>query len=110
MKRALAALLMLLVTAARGDELYVFTRPGCPPCDKLKAALAAEPDLVVGFELFKVDTAARPDIARKWAITGVPVVVLVRDGKEIRRRVGFTNAADLRAWLDDAQYKRTFRP
>lgn len=110
MRYAAALVLMLLVAATKADDLYLFTRPGCPPCDKLKAAIAADPSLVAGFDVYKVDTAARPDLAQTWKVSGVPVVVLVRDGKEIRRRVGFTTADDLRDWLDDTQFRRKFRP
>lgn len=110
MRYALASALMLFVAVARGDELYVFSRPGCAPCDRLKAAIAADPSLVAGFEVYKVDTAQRPDIAKRWAVTAVPVCVIVRDGKELRRRLGFTNSDDLRDWLDDTQFRKKFRP
>ena len=110
MRYALASLLMLFFAAARADELYVFTRPGCAPCEKLKAALEANPQLVVGFDVFKINTAQRPDIAKRWAVTAVPVCVIVRDGKQLRRRLGFTNVVDLRDWLDDTQYEKKFRP
>jgi thioredoxin-like negative regulator of GroEL len=109
MRYALAMVLMLLVADARGDGLVIFTRPGCPPCDSLKAAIAKDTTLVAGFELYKVDTAERPDIAQKYGVKAVPVVVLLRDGKELRRRLGFTSADDLRAWLDDAQFRRQWR-
>lgn len=109
MRFALASLLMLLVASAKGDDLYVFTRTGCSPCDRLKAAIADHPDILVGLEVYKVDAALRPDIATKWRVTGVPVVILVRNGREIRRRVGFTTTQDLRDWLDDAAFKRSFR-
>lgn len=92
-----------------GDSLYVFSRPGCSPCESMHRALKADPSLLEGVDVFKVDTKERPDIARKFSVTSVPVVVLVRDGKEVRRRVGWTNAKDFAAFLDDVQYRRQFR-
>lgn len=110
MRYAAALILTLLVAAAKADDLYVFTRPGCAPCDKLKAALDANPQLLVGFDVFRVNTAERPDIAKRWSVSAVPVCVIVRDGKELRRRLGFTNVVDLRDFLDDTRYQKKFRP
>ena len=110
MRYAAAIALMVLVASAKADDVYLFTKPGCPPCDKLKAAIASDPSLLVGLDVYKVDAAARPDIAKTWKVAGVPVVVLVRDGREVRRRVGFTTADDLRDWLDDTQFRKKFRP
>lgn len=92
-----------------GDSVYIFSRPGCPPCESMHRALKADPSLLAGVDVFKVNTQDRPDIARRFSVTSVPVAVLVRDGKEVRRRVGWTNAADFAAWLDDVQYRRQFK-
>lgn len=107
--RWLALIFMLLSTAEAADQLFIFSRPECSPCQAMNAALAKDPTLVVGFQVFKVNTKERPDIAKRYGVTSVPVVVLVRENKEVRRRLGWTNADDLRAWLDDTKYRRRWR-
>jgi thioredoxin-like negative regulator of GroEL len=109
MTRLLAAILLMISSAEAADQVYVFSRPGCQPCEAMHKAFAKDPTLLVGLEVFKCDTAARPDIAKKYSVTSVPVVVLVRDGREVRRRVGWTTADDFRAWVDDKQFRRAWR-
>lgn len=55
-----------------------FSTPYCLPCQRWEAALA-EADL----PFTKIDVGARPELARKYAITATPVIVVVRreDGK-----------------------------
>lgn len=99
-------LAVLLASPAAGDELLVFTREGCAPCRAAKAALAADSSIAAGYKVTIVDTKADPDLAKRYRIGSVPVFVIVRDGTEIRRKVGFDNARTLEAWL---QNKRKIR-
>jgi glutaredoxin len=95
--------------AALGDELLVFTRPGCSPCENAKAALAADPSITTGFTVTHVDTRERPEEARRYRVSSVPVFVVVRDGREIRRRAGFTSGDELRDWLSNKSRRRSRR-
>lgn len=109
MKYLLASILLLMSTAQAADQVYIFSRPGCSPCEAMHRAFAKDATLLVGLEVFKCDTSQRPDIARRYSVTSVPAVVLVRDGREMRRRVGWTTAEDFRDWIDDATYRRKWR-
>lgn len=100
MKHYLGALLLLLLpSACLADDLYIFTREGCGPCERLKAAIASDPTLTDGCVVYLVDTAKHPLIAARRRVSAVPVVILERDGREIGRQVGFRDASELRRWI-----------
>lgn len=60
------------------------------------AAAVFEPRLRFG----KVDTEAEQEIAARHRIQAIPTLVLFKGGKEIGRRSGALNGADLRRWID----------
>ena len=93
-----AALALLLLSAApsRGAEpsggspggvrLLWFTSANCGPCQQIRPhveRMAAD-----RLPVFKVDTAARPDVMRQYNVTGVPTFVLEAGGREAWRGVG----------------------
>lgn len=106
--RFLAFLLaMLPALALAGDlELLVFTRPGCSPCDAAKRAIADDPSLTAGYAVRIIDTKAEPALAREYGVSSVPVFVIVRDGREVRRTVGFRGAERLRDWITGKTNRR----
>lgn len=110
MRAILASILLCLVAADTfAAEVYVFTRPGCGPCDELKKAAAADRTLFLGFDLYMIDGAARPDIARRFGVRAYPTIVVVDDGRELRRTSGFSDAESLRAFLDRPPQRRRSR-
>lgn len=97
--RSLVAFFALACAQAAADDLYVFWRPGCSPCEKLKAALIADPSIAAGYTVHMIDTRKHPELAAKHKVSGVPVLAILRDGKELKRRVGFADARELTDWM-----------
>jgi thioredoxin-like negative regulator of GroEL len=97
--RFLVVLLALACADAAADDLYVFWRPGCSPCERLKAAMASDPTLTAGYDVYLVNTKEHPGLASRHRVSGVPVLILMRDGKELKRRVGFAGPDELRDWV-----------
>ena len=89
------ALLLASATPSRGGDpaaapggvrLLWFTSAHCGPCQQIRPhveRMAAE-----RLPVFMVDTAARPDVMRRYGVTGVPTFVLEADGEEVWRGVG----------------------
>jgi thioredoxin 2 len=59
-----------------------------------QATRMLEPD----FRLAKIDTEAVPSIAQRFGIRSIPTLVMFRDGREVARHVGATDAATLVHW------------
>ncbi len=80
--------------------LLDFFTPDCMPCRKLEPMLAA---LVrtVGEQLrvVRVNAAEDREQAERHEVQGVPTLVLLREGAEVDRRIGFHTAHQLREWV-----------
>ena len=75
----------------------------CGPCQKLAASFR-DPQvaavLAKGFVAVKVDADADAATARKYAVSGLPtLLVLSADGKELARASGYRAPGELAAWL-----------
>jgi thioredoxin 2 len=73
----------------------------CGPCKMMaphfaKVAKELEPKL----RLAKLDTEAAPEIAGRYAIRGIPTVIVFRNGREIARQSGAMDSRALRTWLE----------
>ena len=75
--------------------------PWCGPCKSFaptfeKAAKELEPY----FRLAKLNTEKEQRIAQKWNIRSIPTLILLKNGKEIKRNAGAMNATQLKAWVN----------
>ena len=73
----------------------------CGPCKMMaphfaSAAAKLEPKL----RLAKLDTEAAPEIAGRYAIRGIPTVIVFRNGREIARQSGAMDSRALQSWLE----------
>lgn len=91
------------VLKAAGPVLVDFYAPWCGPCKMLAPVLeqlAGEFSGRVKFAKLNVDDA--PELAGRYDITGVPTLMLFRDGQMIERIVGLPSPRALKAVLDKA--------
>lgn len=85
--------------ARAADELLVFGADWCPSCVKLKAVLSSQPELAAGYHLVIVDIDQEPELAARYQVRAVPVLVVLQANGKLRRTVGFTTIENLRQWL-----------
>jgi thioredoxin 1 len=74
-----------------------FTGAGCAACKKMYPTidqLKAE-----GFTIETIDVNQKFEIARKYGVTTLPTIVVLRDDKEIKRHVGIISTETLRTSL-----------
>ena len=51
-------------------------------------------------KVVKLNIDDAPDIAGRYGVQSIPLLLLVRDGEEVDRQIGAVPPAQLRSWLD----------
>lgn len=77
--------------------------PWCGPCRVVSPVLEKLAGELAGrVKLVKVNVDKAPNVQRRFGVRGVPTFVLLRDGREVGRKVGAAPLGDLRSWLQSS--------
>ena len=68
-------------------QVLKFYADSCGPCKMLSKSLDSMYPLPI--RVSEVDIETSPEIAQKYGIRGVPTMILLEDGEEIGRMVGY---------------------
>jgi thioredoxin 2 len=81
--------------------LVDFWAPWCGPCRMVTPAVEHLAGEFAGrLKVVKLNTDGAPQIAARYGIQGIPLLVLHRDGQEVDRKVGAVPEPALRQWLE----------
>jgi len=84
--------------------LVDFWAPWCGPCKVVAPELARVAGEGAGRWLIaKVNTEELPGLAQRFRISGIPTLVLFRDGREIGRQSGAMPAARIRQFIEQSE-------
>jgi len=81
--------------------LLALWAPWCGPCRQLAPAIEAlAAELAGRVRVAKLDTDANPHSASRFALEGIPTLILLRDGHELARLVGLYPREEIARWID----------
>ena len=81
--------------------LVDFWAPWCGPCRMVSPLVERVGREHAGhLKVVKLNIDDAPEIADRYAVRGIPLLVLFRDGSEVARQVGPVPPPQLNAWLE----------
>lgn len=83
-------------------ELLDFYADWCPPCQQMKPVfeeLEKEFEGRLGFK--KIDVDSEGEEAAKFKVMSIPTFVILKDGKEVDRKVGAVNKEVFKSWIEE---------
>jgi thioredoxin 2 len=77
--------------------------PWCGPCRMVSPALERlASDYAGRVKLVKIDVDRAPEIASRFAVQGIPTLLVTKGGHPVARQTGAAGEPQLRAWLEHA--------
>lgn len=83
-----------------GTVLLDFYADWCGPCKMIAPIIAEIADERTDVSVGKINVDEASDLAREYKIYSIPTLVVLKDGKEVRRATGARPKADILALLD----------
>lgn len=68
----------------------------CGPCRVMKPIIEElEKELAGKVEVVKINVDEKPEEASKYGVMSIPTYIVLKDGKEVGRKIGVTSKQDL---------------
>ncbi|MQP65080.1 thioredoxin [Niveispirillum sp. SYP-B3756] len=81
--------------------LVDFWAPWCGPCKALAPTLEeVAKEYAAEMNVVKVDIDQNPKLAERFGVRGIPLLLIVKDGKELARTFGTVSRSRLDAFLE----------
>jgi len=89
-----------LATQSEGPVLVKIFATWCGPCKLLGPVVEAVAEKNLGIAFLELDIDKSPEIPTKLKLSGVPVLLLYKDGNEVGRLTGFHGEAKVQELIN----------
>lgn len=80
--------------------LIDFGAPWCGFCKKIEPELEEVNQRIEGLTILKVNTDIDYELAEQFGVEALPTLVLLKDGKEVKRQLGFMTAPQIEEFIN----------
>jgi len=87
------------VVQAKETVLIDFWATWCPPCKMLSPIIDELSEELTDVKICKINTDEEPELAGKFNIMHIPTMVIMKDGKEVRRTSGYMPKEDVKDFI-----------
>lgn len=85
-------------------QLWIFKSQTCAPCKALSTMLK-ETNVNVD-QITTIDTSSGREIFMEYNVRSVPTSIIIEDGKEVSRYVGYTDKETYLGFIDTDKYMK----
>lgn len=73
----------------------------CGPCKMISPIIEKLANDITNVKFVKVDVDKHDELARVYGIMSIPTLIFFKDGKEVKRHVGFINEDKIKEIIDE---------
>ena len=82
-----------------GISVVDFWASWCGPCKMFSPIFDEVSNEYSNINFYKVNVDENREIAKKYGIMSIPTIILFKDGKEIKRNIGFLSKEEFKSFL-----------
>lgn len=90
-----------VVLKSNKKVLVDFNATWCGPCRMMEPILEELSNENDEYEFVSIDVDDNRDLAVEYSISSIPCLVVIENGKEVKRNIGFISKDDLQIMLGD---------
>ena len=83
-----------------GTVVVDFFATWCGPCKMLGPIIEKLGNSMGDVKFIKIDVDKHEELARRYGVMSIPTIIFFKDGKEVKKHIGFISESDLKGTIE----------